>query len=282
MRNVLALMIAAGLLASCAPAQDIKTLDRRLRDQEAKTAGLEQQLQMESDKASVREKQAELWSQMQTTQSELADMKGQLAELDRRMDALKGNVTQNAATMDKLTGDIRDTNSLLKQMAGQLGVELVEETAETAPAEAAAGNATAAGDAEEEPAQAEAPEKDEAKELYDKALAAFKDNRYGDAQILWDEFANTYKDNALVPNALFWQGESYYQMKDYARAVLKYQDVIDKHAKSNKYRAALLKQGLSFMKLGRVNAGRLLLRDVVEKFPDSAEAKRAKSILAGS
>jgi tol-pal system protein YbgF len=99
---------------------------------------------------------------------------------------------------------------------------------------------------------------------------------------MWAEFAQKYPEHELVPNAIFWQGESYYQLREYARAVLKYQEVIDNHKDSTKYRAALLKQGISFMRLGRVKAGRLLLQDVVDKFPDSPEAKRAQIILSGN
>jgi tol-pal system protein YbgF len=120
---------------------------------------------------------------------------------------------------------------------------------------------------------------------YRKQLSArgqFEKRNYEQAKDMWAEFAQKYPEHELVPNAIFWQGESYYQMREYARAVLKYQEVIDNHKDSTKYRAALLKQGISFMRLGRVKAGRLLLQDVVDKFPDSPEGKRAQIILSGN
>jgi tol-pal system protein YbgF len=83
----------------------------------------------------------------------------------------------------------------------------------------------------------------------------------------------------LAANALFWRGESFYQAKDYGQAILSYQEVIDKHPKSNKIPGALLKQGVSFITLGKDKPGRLLLEDLVKRFPDSSEAKRAKDLL---
>jgi TolA-binding protein len=82
-----------------------------------------------------------------------------------------------------------------------------------------------------------------------------------------------------VPNAIFWQGESFFQMGDFANAVLTYQKVIENHSTSNKYKAALLKQGISFFKLKKDQAGKLVLDDLIKKYPDSAEAKRAQAYL---
>jgi TolA-binding protein len=85
-----------------------------------------------------------------------------------------------------------------------------------------------------------------------------------------------------VPNALFWQGECHYQMRDYARAILAYQKVIENYKKSNKYRPAMLKQGISFFKMDKKKPGRLVLQDLIDKHPQSAEARRAKTFLQTS
>ena len=93
------------------------------------------------------------------------------------------------------------------------------------------------------------------------------------------EYGNLAGADPLVPNAVFWQGECFFQMQDYANAVLTYQKVIEEHSKSNKYTAALLKQGISFFKLKKNQAGRLVLEDLIKKHPQSAEAKRAQAYL---
>ncbi len=154
----------------------------------------------------------------------------------------------------------------------------VNGSAPDAAPDAASSEQPPADPAEAAPA-ADAAGVNPAKALYDRARTMFEQRKYREGQLLWAEFTDTYTDHALVPNALFWQGECYFQMEDYARAVLMYQEVLDNHPKAVKYPTALYKQGIAFMRLGRIQAGRLLLQDVVDKFPQSWEAKRAAKIL---
>ena len=65
-----------------------------------------------------------------------------------------------------------------------------------------------------------------------------------------------------------------------AKAVLAYDDVINKHKDSPKYRSALLKQGISFYKMGKDKPGKIILQELIDKNPGTAEANRAKQFLA--
>jgi tol-pal system protein YbgF len=117
--------------------------------------------------------------------------------------------------------------------------------------------------------------------LYQQALESFYTMKYQQAQSTWAEFVKGFPRDPLVPNAIFWQGECFFQMQDYANAVLTYQKVIEEHGNSNKYAAALLKQGISFFKLKKDQAGKLVLAKLIKKYPQSAEAKRAQAYLKG-
>jgi len=117
-------------------------------------------------------------------------------------------------------------------------------------------------------------------EMYKKALQMFYDRKYDQAQSLWQAFNKKYPDHSLVPNAWFWQGEAYYQMQDYAHAVLDYQKVIADYSSSNKYKPSMLKQGMTFFKMDKNKAGRLVLEELIDKFPDSIEARRAQGFIA--
>lgn len=146
------------------------------------------------------------------------------------------------------------------------------------------GNTTASAAKLEKPGQtsetaAPTPQADPAELLYDQALDSFKERNYKTAQRLWKEFATAFPKHDMVPNAVFWQGECYYQMEDYANAALAYQDVVTKFPKSNKYLPAILKQGISFIKLGKTKTGKARLEEIIKKYPDSPEAKRAKTII---
>ncbi|CAM2061232.1 Cell division coordinator CpoB [Desulfovibrionales bacterium] len=122
-------------------------------------------------------------------------------------------------------------------------------------------------------------DRDPAMTLYNEAHVQFKLRNYETAQALWSQFAQNYKKHPLLPTALFWQGECYYQTTDYNRAILAYQEVIGKYPKSSKYPAALLKQGMSFAVIGKKQAGTLVLQEVIKKYPNTPEAKRAQDFL---
>jgi TolA-binding protein len=44
----------------------------------------------------------------------------------------------------------------------------------------------------------------------------------------------------------------------------------------------MLKQGISFFKMDKKKPGRLVLQDLIDKHPQSAEARRAKTFLQTS
>ena len=77
-------------------------------------------------------------------------------------------------------------------------------------------------------------------------------------------------------NSQFWIGEIYYREKWYEKAILEYQKVIEKYPKGNKVPASLLKQGFAFSNLGDKSNSRLILEELIKKYPNSNEAKIAK------
>ena len=80
-------------------------------------------------------------------------------------------------------------------------------------------------------------------------------------------------------NAQFWLGEVFYREKWYEKAILEYQKVIENYPKGDKIRGALLKQGFSFLNLDDKSNARLILRELIRKYPDSNEAEIAKKKL---
>jgi tol-pal system protein YbgF len=99
------------------------------------------------------------------------------------------------------------------------------------------------------------------------------------ARSKFQEFIKLYPGSANADNALFWIADSYYRDKWYEKAILEYQKVIEKYPKGNKVAAALLKQGFAFSNLGEKANARLLLKELIKKYPSSHEAKIAKDKL---
>ena len=65
-----------------------------------------------------------------------------------------------------------------------------------------------------------------AQALYDNGMKSFNSRNYQAALRSFSDFTKTYPKNKLVSNAWFWQGESQYQLKNYAEAALAYENVI--------------------------------------------------------
>jgi len=119
-------------------------------------------------------------------------------------------------------------------------------------------------------------------ELYDSAKQAFDQGALKDSRQRFASFIKTYPKSKQADNAQFWIGEIYYREKWYEKAILEYQKVIENYPRGNKVKASLLKQGLAFYKLGDKANARLILRELLKKYPKSSESKIAKKILKGA
>jgi tol-pal system protein YbgF len=115
--------------------------------------------------------------------------------------------------------------------------------------------------------------------LYAAAKQRFDRGEYEDARQLFQTLLEQHPQSDNADNAQFWIGEIYYHEKWYEKAILEYQKVIENYPKGNKVRSALLKQGLAFSNLGDGDNAKLILRELVRKYPNSKEASMAEKKL---
>ena len=119
-----------------------------------------------------------------------------------------------------------------------------------------------------------------AKDNYETALSLIqKDNKFAEGRKGLQQFLRDHPKHELAVNAIYWIGEAYYGEKQYEKAILQFQDVIQKYAKHAKAPAAMYKQGLAFGALGDKGMEKTLLQKVVSEYPKSAEAKKAGELL---
>jgi tol-pal system protein YbgF len=303
-------ILSISALSGCATRTDVEAIqsdrqqDRnRIRQLEAELAESRQQLKEEIEQSNnpIRERSADMWAEIQSLRTEIAKMRGEMDNLNIRMDRQVG-AADSAVTVDDLA---RRLSEVEFAMENQLQVDLPKIREERNAAMAAAlpvatpeANAPLAGQAEAKPAEngaaaaavgaAAAADKndsalqadnDPAKALYDKAYALYKDGNYERARSYWAEFTDTFKGHAFTPSAVFWQGQCYYMLKDYARAVILYEDVIEKYKKSSKYKSALLRAGYSWEHIGKPELAKMRFQEVIQNFPKSVEATQAKRSL---
>ncbi|MGE4555425.1 MAG: tol-pal system protein YbgF [Desulfovibrionaceae bacterium] len=288
----LLLLVLMLLQSGCASREDVQILDSQLRRNQQDTdqikAELEQtraelQKAISSATTPFQATQANIWSDLEQARNRQSAMEGRLEAIENTLSVLQQQNGANAPVLKRLQFEVE---TMRQALAHELGLDLPEFSSQNAtakaaaPSPAAAVNATAAVPAAVlvAPQQPEI-ETDPAKALYDAAMEAFKARDYDKARRLWSEFGKAYPKNSLAPNSWFWQGECYYQQGNYAQAVLSYQHVLDHYPKSSKFKTALLKQGVTWYKLKKDQAGRLRLEELIKRFPDSAEAKRAKGFL---
>jgi tol-pal system protein YbgF len=115
--------------------------------------------------------------------------------------------------------------------------------------------------------------------IYKPAKGAFDAGKNEEARRGFAKLIEKFPKSQHADNAQFWIGETYYQEKWFEKAILEYQKVIENYPKGNKVPAALLKQGLAFQKIGDTANARLILKELIKKYPQTSEGSIAKQKL---
>lgn len=117
-------------------------------------------------------------------------------------------------------------------------------------------------------------------EAYNLAYNDFIKGSYDLAIQGFQGFLQQYPNSILVPHALYWSGESYYQTKQYPQAIEQYERLVSQFPKNEKLAGALLKEGFAYAAVGEKTKARATLKRVLEDFPRASEANLAKEKLA--
>ena len=162
--------------------------------------------------------------------------------------------------------------------AGNYGLEPepVQSAAGYQPAQAPGGSTWGMADPRPQPA---APAKDMSLALFDAGVNDFNARKYSQAEKSFKDFLATYKDHTQTAEAQYYLAECYFNSNRYADAALEYDTVIKKYPKSSSAPGAYLKQGISFSKLKQKEAAKARLQELINKFPKSPEAARARNFL---
>lgn len=117
--------------------------------------------------------------------------------------------------------------------------------------------------------------------LYLKGLDLLKAGDLVSAREHFTKFLDQNPNHELSANAHYWIGETYYSEKNYEAAILSYQEVIKNYPGKEKVSAAMLKQAMSFEAIKDTKSAKFILKKLVDGFPKSEEAKKAKVLLKG-
>lgn len=117
---------------------------------------------------------------------------------------------------------------------------------------------------------------------YDAARSAYKDGRFIEASRLFQQFIVAYPNSPLAAPAQYWIGDSLYNARDYAGAVLAQKRLLDVYPTSAKVPDALLNMASALRDSGDVAAERRTLEQLVSQHPASEAAEKARKRLASS
>jgi tol-pal system protein YbgF len=280
----LSLLFVTLLLNGCMVTQQDLQMQRELLEMKRRVGEAERALKELQDDSSggvrahvetLARNQADFQAELDNVRVELQSMQGRTGDQSRINQELRQDLT---LLRDELSLQIADHGQRLAQLEG--GAQTVKPPgAQPAPAAVQPTPSAAAAPAV---AAVPTPAGESAVELYDRALKVIRqDQQFAAGRELMETFLKRYPDDPLAVNAAYWVGETYYAEKDYEKAILQFEDIIQKQGDHPKVASAMLKEALAFEATGDMATGKLLLQRVIERFPLSTEAAKAKEKLQG-
>lgn len=112
--------------------------------------------------------------------------------------------------------------------------------------------------------------KDSPTAAYESAFTMLRNQDYAGAQSAFDTFIKQNPDHQLVPNAMYWLGETYYVRNDFDRAVRIFAEAYQKYPKGAKAPDNLLKLGMSLAGQGKTKDACIALGQLKKEYPAGA------------
>ena len=278
----LSILFAGLLLSGCVTQQDLQSqrdlleMKRRLGDAERALKELQDDTSggVRAHVETLARNQADFQAELDGVRVDLQSMQGRAGDQERTNEDLRQDLV---LLRDELSLQVADHEQRLAQL----------ETVGTEVNSADPSVPVVVSPADKMPDAVETkvtstPKGESAPELYERALKTIReDQEFVAGRELMETFLSRYPGNDLAVNAAYWVGETYYAEKAYEKAILQFEEIIQKYGEQPKVASAMLKQAMAFEASGDKATGKLLLQRVVERFPLSDEAKKAKQLLQG-
>jgi len=267
---IVLLALAAAALSACVTPQQLDIIEREQRTLRGQTST------SRGDLDSIRAGLADTSANVDQMRRETNALKEKMEEVRYQLDRQIGRSTKEGDQRIKdLEAKVGKVGEELKAQAGLLKAREDEIRALREGMQAKAAETASVGVA----AEKAAGESEAAKKDYDEAWRLVERKDFRAAIPRFRVFLKKYPNSDFADNAQYWLGECYYGLKEYDQAILEFDAVRRKYPKSDKVPAALLKQGFAFAELGDKVDARLILQELVDRFPQSEEAGRAKQRL---
>jgi TolA-binding protein len=208
--------------------------------------------------------QQKLNSQNDATGGKLDSVSGQVQSLNDSVDELKARIA-------KLDKSVQDLQTQLQNM-------------QAPPAQAQPGAGPTPGVPGANGAAPGMPSAQQAPPLQETLQAGVRDYNAGRYDVALGEFQSVvqfYPLDDLAGTAQFYLGEIAYQQKDYATAIKSYNAVLEGFSGNAKAPAAQLHKGFALLAENKRDEGIHELRSLIQRHPQTPEARAARSKLNG-
>jgi len=115
---------------------------------------------------------------------------------------------------------------------------------------------------------------------YTAAYLALKSGRYDEAIASFKTFLNVYPSGEYADQAYYWLGESLLAKGENAAAIEAFNTLTKNYQKSSKYQAGLLKLAIAYQQVKRIGDAKAVLQRLIDEYPDSKAAERARTRLS--
>ena len=298
--KALLLLFVSLLVTGCVTTEETNRMQWELNELRADVKNIKQQSKsIETKFPGQNEKVRELEETQRASARATADLLIRVQDLTTEVQMITGRFEEARYNSEKNAAEFQENKEMLiakmKQLETKLGdleKKLAEPPPAPAPKEELKKSLSEAKAKEEAPEQKkEAVEESEkkveteeaaaevgkldVKDAYMEAYGAYKEDRTVEAREKFKALLMDYSENEYSDNARFWIAESYYKDGNYEDAILAYEELFKKNPDSDKAPGAMLKQGLAFYALKDKDTGRIILEKLVDKFPESDQAKLA-------
>jgi len=217
--------------------------------------------------AAVSNLQKQMDTQAQSVNGKSDAVSGQMQSLNDSVDEVKSRIA-------KLDKSIQDLQTQIQQM-------------QAAPPAAVPGTATPGAPATGQPggqassAPAAATQAPPLEETYQAGVRDFNAGKYPVAMSEFQDVVHYYPLEDMAGSAKFYLGEIAYQQQNYPEAINNYNAVLEAFSGNAKAPAAQLHKGYSLLATNKREAGIRELRLLIQRYPQTPEARAARSKLNG-
>ena len=275
--SFITLLFLMAIMTGCAARSDVIVLDDRLASVEGQIEQEKNRLEKygqtaDSKEQDLRSQSARLRVEIESLREQIGILTGRLEEVEYLVREERKNIEDAGKNKASELGRMQDNLSQYDNRITRIEEYLDMETVRASPA--------AAPSQPKEPSAKVDRLAGTEHEMYSKAKQAFDAGNLDAARDGFQEMLKRYPQSNNADNAQFWIGEIYYQEKWFEKAIVEYQKVIENYPKGNKVKSALLKQGYSFLNIGDKSNARIILKELIKKYPDSSEAQIANRKLS--